>query len=988
MATFVVGAVATLAASGTAQAIDPERALSQYIRDRWESSQGFPGGSVNSITQTTDGFIWIAAEKGLVRFDGVTFRLFKPEEASHGADTVALQLAPDSQGALWARLRRAAFVRYRDGAFEGVMPNAERPHAVVTAMAPTDGGTILLADQGQGLFRARAQGVEAIAGSDSLSRSFVISIIQTPAGDIWLGTWDSGLLRLRDGRALPVAEGLPDQKVNSLVVDGRDRLWIGTDNGVVRWDGHGLSADSLPRALARVRVVAMLKDRDANLWIGSAEELIRLSDRGRADIDPRRPGSGVTALFEDRDGNVWVGTPRGIERWRDGAFTTFPEAGTAAAGDAGPVFVDAAARVWFAPSSGGLYWLRDGHVRQVPIGGPGGDVVYSIGGSEDDIWIGRQRGGLTHIRPRGDTFAIETLTQKDGLAQDQVYAVHRARDGAVWAGTLSGGASRLKDGVFTTYTTANGLASNTVASVLEAADGTLWFATPNGASALSASAWRHFSTGDGLPSNDVKTLFEDSEHDVWLGTAAGLALVRDGHVQRELPLPAPLRASIVGLAEDAAGGLWIASSDRVLRADRERLRRGTLDPSGLREYSAADGLLGIEGVKRHRSLITDPRGRVWVSTSGGLAMADPVRVAGRSAPALVHIEDVSADGSALERRDDLRIPPRPQRITLGFTALSHSVPERVRFRYRLDGFDGDWSEPVSVRQAVYANLGPGAYRFRVIASNGDGEWTSAEATMPFTILPAPWQTGWFHVSAVLLVIAAAWGVYRLRVLQLSRRLNLRFEERLAERTRIGQELHDTLLQGFLSASMQLHVAADRLPDDSPARSSLDRVSDLMRRVIDEGRNAVRGLRSAGAGTHDLERAFSGIHEELGIEGAVNYRVSVQGTSRALSPAIHDEVYRIGREAVVNALRHAHAQRIEVEVEYTPRELRIAVRDDGRGIDAQVLESGIEGHWGLVGMRERAARIGARFKVWSRSGAGTEVELSVPARIAFARDGAP
>jgi signal transduction histidine kinase/ligand-binding sensor domain-containing protein len=977
-------ALVALAASATARAADPDRALTQYIRDRWESSRGFPGGPVNAITQTADGFLWIAAEKGLVRFDGVTFRLFQPAEASVGADTVALELAPDATGGLWARLRRAAFVRYGDGAFDGVFPSADRPQAVVTAMGPTADGSILLADRGRGLFRARGERVESVS-SDALARAFVISIAQTPTGEIWLGTWDAGLLRLREGRVTPIAEGLPDLKVNCLVVDGRGGLWVGTDNGVARWDGARVTTEDVPASLARVRVTAMMKDRDANLWIGSAEGLFRLNGRGEAALDPRGPGSGVTALFEDRDDNVWVGTPRGIERWRDGAFTTFPEVNATAAGDAGPVFVDAALRKWFAPSSGGLYWLRDGHVAQVPIGGPGGDVVYSIGGSGEDIWIGRQRGGLTHIRPRGGAYTTETFTQKDGLAQDQVYAVHQATDGAVWAGTLSGGASRLKDGAFTTYTTADGLASNTVSSVLQTADGTLWFGTPNGASALSAGGWRRFSIEDGLPSNAVNTLFEDSARDLWVGTAAGLAVVREGHVDRALRVPAPLRASVLGLAEDRAGGLWIASADRVMRVDRERLRRGALDEAGVREYGAADGLLGIEGVKRYRSLVSGPRGFVWVSTSGGLAMADPVRAAGRSAPALVHVEEVSADGVPLGHGRDLRVPPRRQRITFAFTALSLSVPERIRFRYRLNGFDQEWSEPVAVRQAVYANLGPGDYRFRVVASNGDGEWNSDEAAVSFTIEPAFWQAAWFRLGAVLLVAASAWAAYRVRVLQLSRRLNLRFEERLAERTRIAQELHDTLLQGFVSASMQLHVATARLPAGSPAKSSFDRVNDLVRRVIDEGRNAVRGLRSPGMAAVDLERAFAGVHEELGIESTVEYRVSVEGTSRAVSPIVRDEAYRIGREAVVNAVRHARARRIEVEVEYTAAALRIVVQDDGCGIDPEVLASGSPGHWGLPGMHERAARIGARFKVVSRIGAGTAVELSVPARVAFARE---
>jgi signal transduction histidine kinase len=272
--------------------------------------------------------------------------------------------------------------------------------------------------------------------------------------------------------------------------------------------------------------------------------------------------------------------------------------------------------------------------------------------------------------------------------------------------------------------------------------------------------------------------------------------------------------------------------------------------------------------------------------------------------------------------------------------------------------------------------------FRVTASNSDGLWNGAEAKIRLDVAPMIWQTTWFRFSAVLIALAAASGMYRLRVLQVARALNLRFEERLDERTRIAQELHDTLLQGFLSASMQLHVAAENLPAGSPARASLERVLDLMRRVIEEGRTALRGLRSATSTPDDLAQAFAGIQQEFAVTGEAEYRVIVEGQPRALAPTVRDEVYRIVREALVNAFRHSGAARVELQLEYTPRGLKLLVRDDGRGIDPRVVSMGTEGHWGLPGMRERAERIGARLKVATRLGAGTEVELSIPATVAF------
>jgi signal transduction histidine kinase len=411
----------------------------------------------------------------------------------------------------------------------------------------------------------------------------------------------------------------------------------------------------------------------------------------------------------------------------------------------------------------------------------------------------------------------------------------------------------------------------------------------------------------------------------------------------------------------------------------------SLGDGDVREYGLNDGLKGTGGVRRHRSVVADQLARIWFSLNRGLSVVDPARVTANSAPALVHIQAVAADGSVFDVRRPVRIPPARRRITLDYTGLSLSSPERVKYRYMLDGFDHGWSEPVATREAVYTNLGPGSYRFHVIASNPDGLWNGPEAAIGFEIEPAIWQTWWFRLCVVLGFAAAFLTVYRLRLQQLTRQLNVRFEERLAERTRIAQELHDTLLQGFLSASMQLDVAMDRLPDDSPAKPPLSRVLQLMRKVIDEGRNAVRGLRSSQSASLDLEQAFSQIQQELAVQDEASFRVIVDGQPRPLRPLLRDEVYRIGREALANAFRHSGARNIEIELQYTARELRILVRDNGCGIDPQVVQSGREGHWGLVGMRERAERIGGRLHVWSSATAGTEVELSVPRHVAFQSD---
>ena len=339
---------------------------------------------------------------------------------------------------------------------------------------------------------------------------------------------------------------------------------------------------------------------------------------------------------------------------------------------------------------------------------------------------------------------------------------------------------------------------------------------------------------------------------------------------------------------------------------------------------------------------------------------------------------------ALTIGERVQVPAGTRRITIALAAASLATPERVRFRYRLDGFDTGWTAAAD-RQAAYTNLPPGHYEFRVMASDVDGAWPGRETRLRLRVAPAIWQTVWFQGAVVLAFVGSGWGAYRLRLRQVARRLAHTFEARLAERTRIAQDLHDTLLQGCLSASMQLHVTVDALPEDAPTRPALARIQQLMARVIDEGRAAVHGLRMGMAGSEALDQALARVPRELAPDHAAGFRVVVDGQPRDVHPMIRDEVYRIGREAIANALRHADARHIEVELAYTPAHLRLSVRDDGRGIDEAVLRDGREGHWGLEGMRERALAIGAAFRVSSRADAGTEVELVVPAGIAFASD---
>jgi ligand-binding sensor domain-containing protein/signal transduction histidine kinase len=956
----------------TALAFDPAQAMSQYTRKEWGPDQGFMGGTVYALAQTPDGYLWIGGERGLVRFDGLNFVVFDETKSAAIPPGPVLGLSTDAEGSLWIRMQSPRLLRARGETFQDVSRNFVHPSQGVTAMCHTKDGTMLFSALTSGTLRFR-DGRWMTSPFTAGRRDFlVISMAQTTDGNVWLGTRDAGLFVLGAGTVFPTKGDLPDRKINCLLPAADGTMWVGTDNGVARWNGTEVSRSGVSPGLQQVQVLAMTRDRESTTWVGTSNGLFRIDGTG-VEHDALSSGA-VTALFEDREGNLWAGGKDQIRRYRKSAFLTYSTE------QSGPVYADAAGHVWFACANG-LFRMSGQRAERIVAGGLDRDVVYSIAGGGDEVWVGRQLGGLTQFRYRAGLLECATSTHGNGLAQNRVYAVHRSRDGTVWAGTLNGGVSRLSDGRFTTYTTVNGLASNTVTAIEESPDGTMWFATPNGLSALTDGHWKVYTGLEGLPPGDINCLYADSAGVLWIGTDEGLAVFRSGRVQMPGEAPASLREPVVGIAADKRGALWIATSHHVLRVRRERLLAGNVREGDAVEFGTSEGLLSTEGVKRSRSVVADPSGRIWFSMNRGISVVDPSRTDGTSVPAIVHIQSVSADGNPIDVRDTVHVPAARKRIILGYTGLSLAMPESVRYRYRLEGFDSAWSQPVAAREAVYTNLGPGSYRFRVMAANSEGRWNSSEAVIGLEIDPALWQTRWFQLSSVAACVLLSLGLYRYRTRQLIDRLNIRFEERIAERTRIARELHDTLLQGVLSASMQLHLAADSLPADSPLNPPLNRVIELMAGVIDEGRNTVQGLRSA-EDSFDLAEAFSRIQRELAFKPDAGLRVIVEGRSRPLRPVLRDEVYRIGREALVNAFRHSGASHIEVELEYASTHLRMVVRDDGSGIDAQVMGAGREGHWGLPGMRERAECIGARLSLWSRETAGTEVELLVPSHLAY------
>jgi len=974
---------------GEARALDPNHSLSQYLREQWTTDNNFPGGAIGAITQTTDGYLWMGTEKGLVRFDGVNFRLTSSFLEFSG-DPVS-GLITDGDGRLCVVFWGAGVLCYRDGKFVNLASILRRTTLEVASSWRQEDGATLLTDLIDGMLRVRGEKVEVLAPPAVLPPSLVLAMAETRDGKIWLGT-AAGLFYFADGRTTRVT-GISDKKINCLLPVGDRELWVGTSKGLYRGNGTLFSRVDLPSALATAEVLALLRDHDGNIWAGTTRGLLRINAFGVSFSDESDfGGRGVDALFEDREGNLWAGGGRGLERIRDSVFVTYTltagsahskDGGPVDAGpiDAGPIYVDSENRTWFAPAGGDLYVMKDGRVQALKSSLLHKEVIYSITGRKNEIWIGTQHSGLKRLEYRNGLIDVKTYTQANGLAENSVFAVYQSQDGAVWAGTLTSGISKFKDGRFVTYTTVDGLASNTVSAILETRDGTIWVATPNGLSSLSRGHWTTYATGDGLPSNSVNCLFEDSSGVLWIGTSRGLAFFKSGRVQVPRDAPDSLREELFGMSEDKEGWLWIATSGHVLRVSNQKLSSGGLSSAEICEYGAADGLPNSMGVKRSRSVVADGEGRIWFSLTRGLAVVDPSHITDTSAPALPHVEAIVADNDPITVGELVRIPSSRKRITFMYSGLSLAVPERIRFRYSLDGFDRGWSQPTAAREAVYTNLGPGSYRFRVIASNSYRQWNDSEAAISLEVDPAFWQTWWFRGSCVAAFLALLGAFYQLRLRQVARQFNIRLEERVGERTRIARDLHDTFLQTIQGSKLVVDDALEQSTDPIRMRRAMQQLSVWLASAMQEGRAALNSLRRATTQTNDLAEALRRVTEDGLIPRSMAVTFSVVGDAREMHPIVRDEIYRIGYEAIRNACTHSGASRLEVELRYA-RDLTLRVDDNGTGIDPAIADRAKDGHFGLQGMRERAARIGGKLTLGSSASSGTEIRLIVPGGICF------
>ena len=952
--------------------------VSQYGHAKWTLRDDGLRGYPRSIAQTPDGFLWLATDFGLERFDGVRFTSWEPPAGSSlPGDVVRLLATRD--GSLWigtdqglARWNEGVLSAYRELDGEYVSALVEGRDGAV--WAGTNGGrenARLCSVQGESL---------DCEGHDGRLGRFVLALHEDEDGELWVGA-ATGLWRWGEAAPTRYAVAGPFSTINALVDDGRGAIVVATTRQLARLVDGTLEPFPVNRGFEEMTPTSLLRDRRGGLWIGTQDNGVLHVHEGRTDRFGRVDGLSGTAvgdIFEDREGNVWVATLggldrfrdvavgrlstsqgldndavlsvlatadggvwmstlSGLERWSDGVVQGYSLPGVGANGDVGSLFQDSHGRMW-ASSLLGLFSFEPG-ARPVRAGPPTRYVQAFAEDAGGTLWISDSTSGLFSLR--GDDAEVVPWSTFGGNHARALFADPSA---GLWLGFVGGGVSRLENGrIQRTYTSADGLGAGDVNNIHDDRHGALWVATEGGLSRIAGGRVDTLDVRNGLPCPGVKWSVEDHAGVLWLQTDCGLVRVE----------------------RDELDG-WI--SDPASRVD-------------LVAYDASDGALGYADLGSYGPKVTKAAdGRLWFAGFDGVGIVDPRALPSNPVPPPVHIEQVVADGVTHAPPAVARLPARVRDVSIEYTALSLGAPEKVAFRYRLEGRDDDWVEAGNRRQAFYTDLPPGSYRFRVIAANDRGLWNEDGAAWAFSVAPAYYQTNVFRLAVVTSVILGLTLLYRLRLRRVTAQLQARLQERLDERARVAQALHDTLFQGFASSSMQLHVVADEIADQE-ARSKLARVLQRMNRIIDEGRESVSGLRVPE--DDDLESALARDAEHFKGERQIDVRLAVKGHPRPLQPLARDAVYQISREALANTFRHARAKHVEVDVEYSRDELTVRVRDDGRGMAAPIVDQGRPGHFGLPGMREKAEQMGAVLRLWSREGAGTEVEIHVPAKTAFA-----
>lgn len=771
---------------GAASALDPVNTVTQYTHDSWTSEDGLPQNSVYAIVQTGDGYLWLGTYEGLARFDGVGFTIFDKDNTEEITDNQVTALAAAKDGNLWIGIRGGGLLRLKDGKFKAYTTQEGLSSNDVNSIYEDRDANLWIGTAG-GLNKYRDGKFTAYTTNDGLSSSIVSSIHQGRDGSLWAGTVGGGLNRFNDGTfcAYTTKDGLADDSVSSIYEDKEGSLWIGTSSGLNRYKDGIFTVYTTQDGLTHSSVGSVHEDNEGNLWIGtSGGGLDRFKDGKFAAYTTKDGLSNdtITAIYEDNEGSLWVGTNGGgLNRFKDSKFTVFNTKQGLSHDFVWSVYEDKKGRMWFG-TNGGLSRLENGKFTLFTTkdGVANNSVSAIYEDREANLWIGAHS-GLSRFKD--GTF--NRFTTKDGLSSNSVFAIYEDRKGSLWIGTQAG-LNRFKDGKFTHDTTDSVLSRDIVRSIYEDSEGSLWLGTyGNGLKRLKDGTVTVYTTNEGLAHNDVGPIYEDGEGSLWIGTyGGGLNRLKDGKFTTLTTKQGLFNDVVYQILEDDNANLWMSCNKGIFRVSKQQLNDfadGKISAITSVPYSTSDGLLSSECNGGSPAGWKSRDGRLWFPTVKGVAVINPAYIKLNTILPPVAIEKVVINGHSVNLTQAIRAAPGKGELEFEFTALSFLVPEKVRFKYQLEGFDGDWVDAGTTRKAHYTNIPPGQYKFRVIACNNDGLWNETGTVLEFYLTPHFYQTRAFYGSVVVALVLLVFGAYRLRVKQLYRRTQ-QLEQTVNDRT--------------------------------------------------------------------------------------------------------------------------------------------------------------------------------------------------------------
>jgi diguanylate cyclase (GGDEF)-like protein len=766
-------------ASASASALDPEKALTQYTHQVWRAEEGLPQNSVQAIAQTRDGYLWLGTQEGLVRFDGVRFVVFDEKNAPVLKNTNVLALCAGANGDLWIGTRGGGLVRLSNGVFTQFLKSEGLPNDFVRSVFEDSRGRLWVGTEG-GLARLEQGRFVPVHPLPAASSPEVVLAIAESGDDMWLGTDGAGLLRLRGQKteSFTRKDGLPSDVIRCLHADPDGTLWIGTrGGGLVRLRrGQFTSFPTQGGVWNTIGSGAIHRDRDGNLWVGTrGGGLLRLHGEEIAAFT-KKDGLGsdiVMCVYEDREGTLWVGTDgEGLHRFKNGKVTTFSVQEGLPNNMLLPIYEDRRGTLWLGSYGGGLAAMRDGRFSSYTTAqGLVSDMIASLAGDgAGNLWIGTDGGGLDRFRDGRFTH----YAAAQGLSSNRVISLLVDREGNLWVGTYGGGLDLMQGEKFLVYGKAEGLTNQMINALTQDREGNLWIGTDGGGlNRFRDGRFHALTTRDGLAHDTVYRIYEDTDGVLWIGSFAGLSRFKNGKFTTYTTQNGLFDNKIFQILEDDDGNLWMSCNKGIFRVSKKQLNdfaAGTVSSITSTAFGKADGMKSSECNGTSQPAGWKSRdGTLWFPTTIGAVRIDPRHLVTNSVAPPVSIEDVIIDKKHLSGTGALRALPGAGELEIHYAALSLVDAEKVRFRYRLEGFDSAWVDPGTRRTAFYTNTPPGHYRFRVIACNNDGLWNEEGSSIEITLEPHFYQTLWFYGLCALGVALIGFGSHTYRVRSLTRR---------------------------------------------------------------------------------------------------------------------------------------------------------------------------------------------------------------------------